>query len=539
VLIGDHWSDGFLDYWGERDEYAVEVLAWKCVSSISGLYFERRYDWRLVWNYVRELGPVAVLNKYRSRRAERERNRKYISCGIGRVAAGGPRSGRLREGEMVLFIAPCHPRCVDRLPIPGRLLAPWRGPRMTFDSGSIAFLPEHRGGTDASELLRLAGWSPAAGELLARPDCADALNEAAGLLERACWNEARQLPKASGVPLSHDRCGESRERPGRVRGVLVGYGNYAKTVLVPNVRAFVQIACVHELDPLQVSRDAAPWAWCTAPFPQGRYDVHFVAGYHHTHADLAVAALEQGAYAVVEKPIAITGAQLARLYDAASRNPRLFSCYQRRYSRWNNVAAQDLDVRPGDPISYHCIVYEVPLPPKHWYRWPVSGSRVVSNGCHWIDHFLFLNGFAAVKSASARVSDDDTAFVTVDLQNGATFSMALTEVGSDRIGVQDYIQLRSGGATVEIVNDSRYRSENRRRVIRTARANRMESYETMYRSIARQISLGADGDPVASLTCSAGAILHVEELIQDLMPKQGGCAMSARPPGGVHATTHA
>jgi predicted dehydrogenase len=410
---------------------------------------------------------------------------------------------------------------------------------MTFDSGSIAFLPEHPAGTEArSELLRLAGWSPAAGEPLALAECADALNEAAGLLERAGWNGARRLPRSPGVPFSHDRRVESHKRQ-RVRGVLVGYGNYAKTVLVPNVRAFVQIACVHELDPLQVSRDPASWDWCTAPFPRGRYDVHFVAGYHHMHADLAVAALQQGAYAVVEKPIAVTAAQLTRLCDTATRNPRLFSCYQRRYSRWNNLAVQDLDVRPGDPISYHCIVYEVPLPAKHWYRWPASGSRVASNGCHWIDHFLFLNRFAAVKWASARVSDDETAFVTLDLQNGATFSMVLTDVGSDRIGVQDYIQLRSRGVTVEIVNDSRYRSENRHRVIRSARVNRMESYRTMYRSIARQISLGASGDPVDSLACSAGAVLQVEGLVQALMPRRGSSATPARARDRAHAAADA
>ncbi len=67
----------------------------------------------------------------------------------------------------------------------------------------------------------------------------------------------------------------------------------------------------------------------------------------------------------------------------------------------NAIAREDLAAAPGQPMSCHCVVYEVPLPRRHWYRWPVSSDRLVSNGCHWVDHFLFLNGFARERSAEA------------------------------------------------------------------------------------------------------------------------------------------
>src|SRR5262249_57472786 len=68
---------------------------------------------------------------------------------------------------------------------------------------------------------------------------------------------------------------------------------------------------------------------------------------------------------------------------------KVFCCFHKRYSAFNALARKDLQMQLGEPISYHCIVYEVPLPPMHWYRWPSSRSRLITNGCHWIDHFHF------------------------------------------------------------------------------------------------------------------------------------------------------
>ena len=50
--------------------------------------------------------------------------------------------------------------------------------------------------------------------------------------------------------------------------------------------------------------------------PDERFDVHLIAGFHHTHAPLACHALDAGAHAVVEKPLATTEAQLHDFWSA-------------------------------------------------------------------------------------------------------------------------------------------------------------------------------------------------------------------------------
>jgi hypothetical protein len=100
--------------------------------------------------------------------------------------------------------------------------------------------------------------------------------------------------------------------------------------------------------------------------------------------------------------------------------------------------------------------------------------------------------------------------VSVRLENGAFFSMLLSEAGSSRIGVRDYVELRCGSTTVTIENGSRYLAEEGNRVVRRARVNKMASYERMYRAIASRIVRGEPGDSIESIRTSSELVLDAE-----------------------------
>ena len=111
------------------------------------------------------------------------------------------------------------------------------------------------------------------------------------------------------------------------------------------------------------------------------------------------------------------------------------------------------------------------------------------------------------------VATDGTINCTLEPTNGAVFSMVLTEIGSDRLGVQDHVELRAGAGTVTIVNNCRYRAEVQDRVVRRARISRGKSYRQMYRGIVSDILKGRHGDTPQSLERSAGAVLELDELL--------------------------
>jgi predicted dehydrogenase len=200
----------------------------------------------------------------------------------------------------------------------------------------------------------------------------------------------------------------------------------------------------------------------------------------------------------------------------------------------NDYAIRDLRQPVEAPIDYHCIIYEVPLPDLHWYRWPNSKSRLVSNGCHWIDHFLYLNGFEEVRSMELGQSPSGTINCAVILENGAYFTMALTDKGSERIGLQEYVELRAGQITVRMINNASYLAENRTRVLRKLHFNKMATYKLMYKKIAERIARGEEGDTAQSVRVSTQLILDLEDRLQLFNDMEGELSRLAAEEDGYY-----
>jgi predicted dehydrogenase len=224
--------------------------------------------------------------------------------------------------------------------------------------------------------------------------------------------------------------------------------------------------------------------------------------------------MKHGASAVViEKPIATTREDLSDLTQMWKSAPhvRVFCGYQKRYSALSDHIARHF--RGVEAISYHCTVYETQLPAKHWYRWPVSGSRILSNGCHWIDHFLHLNDFAPVDRFHVRADADDVITCVIVLQNGAVFTMVMSDQGSARLGMRDYVELRAGDKTARIIDDHKCELDSTSRLQKVAVRSRLMSYHRMYARIGSLIATGSNGDSIHSLTSSAALILSIHEAL--------------------------
>ena len=177
--------------------------------------------------------------------------------------------------------------------------------------------------------------------------------------------------------LSSDRAYEGDTEAGLT---VFGYGNYVKTVVIPQLSSGFLFGASMKSIPgrsVAIGTNGGP-----GHFPVLRPDEHpdvvVVASFHHTHASIAVDAIARGARAVIiEKPVVTTGEDLTLLCAAIEKSGTpVFAAFQRRYSPFNQYVFDDLRIRSGEPVSCLGIVYEVPLPPQHWYRWPNSGSRI-------------------------------------------------------------------------------------------------------------------------------------------------------------------
>lgn len=534
-ILAEKWVDGFLDYSLGPGQCRIKVRLWKNLAPIKGLYYQRPRSWRLVFNYLREVGPTQVARKVSSRLRETLRNSKYVSVGLGEVLECGA-GCNLRTSQWVVFLAPCHPKCVERLTLPEGLVKAVELPGIVGElpEGYIIFREEGPGQRVPSSCSALAGWSAFSGQPLPADELRVLLAEVEKLIQGVDRSPGIKLAIEPPSPVTETDTRAGGASPADLKAAILGYGHYAKSVIIPNLAQRLSVVKVHEIDPCQLG-PAKSWRFSVDSSPGPRrsdgIDVYFVAGFHHTHGPIATRVLRGGAIAVVEKPLATTFEQLDALLEAMEESPgKLFSGFHKRYSALNRLAIRDLGVTPGEPISYHCIVYEVSLPPLHWYRWPNSGSKIISNACHWVDHFLFLNDFASARCSEVLEGANGDLLICVELSNGAAFSMALTEQGSSRIGVQEYVELRARDATVSIRNGCIYTAEDSRRIIRRSRTNKASAYESMYRAISRRIADGLPGDSVESVDRSCRLVLMLEEKLKsrrkctgnDAWPVSGG-----------------
>jgi predicted dehydrogenase len=509
ILVGQDWSGGYLDEHRPPGSLRIRVLGMATCLALRDVYYVRDRSVQRVWSHLREVGPVWLGRKIASRLSETGRNEKFASIGLGVVVEADPEAAH-RVGRTVAFLAPCHPRALERIVLPGLLVADWSGARP--DGLSDDWLAQGRAPELAAGIREIAGWSPYSGTPLEPERISALLDDVRKSIDGIQWDHAERFTIGESEPLC-ERAGprSSSEKP---TAALFGYGHYARTIVKSGVHGLLDLRAVHEIDPaLMPPSRSREIRWDTSPIPNAdeRYDAYLIASYHHTHAPLAVHALAQDAAAVVEKPLATDRAQLDALLSAlATGRGRFFAGYHKRYSPLNDLALMDCPT--PEPIHYHCIVFEEPLPARHWYRWPNSRSRIISNGCHWLDHFLFLNDWSEPKELQVARSGlgHEIVNVSVRLENGAFFSMLLSEAGSSRIGVRDYIELRCGKTTVTIENGSRYAAENGKRVVRRAHVNKMASYERMYREIASAIAGGGAGDSPRSVEASSRFVLDAE-----------------------------
>jgi predicted dehydrogenase len=505
VLVSNEWKEIPVDYAASANEYYVHVHAMVNIEKIDDAYFQRQKSWWLLYNYVREIGLFSTLAKVVSRMNETARNEKYLSVGFGSVQDG-------EQYRTVYFIAPFHPACADVV-VCSRTLIMFAGEKTAPIADGIIHLGVDIGGQlipDSSSIRGLGGWSPFSGVSLPAMDW-KMIKEA---VDKCLAGKKSAQTLKSPRSIRTEKPAEQQRGESRVGATLLGFGNYAKTVILPNLPRELSVTRIHEVDPLQLTPDTYAKYHCDSS-PEissaDKNEVFFIAGFHHTHASLAIDALSRNACAVVEKPLVTTAEQLQNLVSAMeASNGKYFSCFHKRYLGFNHHVRQDLGIGNEDPINYHTVVYEVPLPKRHWYRWPNSCSRIVSNGCHWLDHFLYLNNFSEVESQAVFEAPDETINASVVLANGACFSMILTDVGSERLGVQDYIELRQNRTTIKMLNGGFYEAESSSRIVRRASCSRMDSYRRMYREIGNAIVGEKNGDSLASLETSARLTLSIE-----------------------------
>lgn len=194
-------------------------------------------------------------------------------------------------------------------------------------------------------------------------------------------------------------------KPGEPVVGLIGAGGYASQVLVPALkRTGAELGIVAssggtsavDLGRRHGFREATTDVARVLADPT--INVIMIATRHNTHADLTCAALQAGKHVFVEKPLALTMAQLEQLENTyrdtrqLQEPPSLMIGFNRRFAP-QVEKIQTLLRSVHAPKTIVMTVNAGAIPANHWTQdIEIGGGRIIGEGCHFIDLLRHLIG---------------------------------------------------------------------------------------------------------------------------------------------------
>ncbi len=463
VKVNKKWIDT-VDYDG-KDNVVIQVTKWLCLAPVPRAYFSYPFSLKILWHY-RTIGMKPIARKIVSRTKNNSVSQKFISIGKGVVEKS---EGQFQVGDSVVFVATNHPEGLTRIALPSLLV---RGTD-TVESGDTKW---KKGAHDFMNAN--------AGFEIESEKCLEDINfsKVESILSAVHFSETIK----DDFPFASARIAKRNTDRGMTNRVTIfGWGHHSRTQIAPHLPTGYLLSRIHDIDPV-VLRLAPKDITIDATRRLAKNDdssLIIVAGYHHTHADLVLEALREGKSVICEKPLATSWEQLEKLEKFVE--PKLSMAYHRRYDAFFDHIRHDLSPAKSK-MDYRCVVHEVSLPKNHWYNWPVSKSKIVSNGCHWIDHFLALKpGFKVISTDAFQTHQG--IHCHLELEDGSTFQMMLSDKGSDEKGNREEISIEVGERTVFIKDFESYTFSKSGKKIKSRSVKKLDVFPRMYERIFKNI----------------------------------------------------
>jgi len=200
---------------------------------------------------------------------------------------------------------------------------------------------------------------------------------------------------------------------------FIGAGNYAGRVLIPAFRAGgARLLAVATANGISAARYGRKYGFASAStdvdavLGAPEVDLVVIATRHDTHAHFILRALARGKNVFVEKPLALTSAEIdsieAAIGESVGAHSRMLMIgFNRRFAPLVRRMKELLGA-VREPKSFIVTVNAGAAPAGHWTVESAGGGRVVGEACHFIDLLRFLAGCAIVGSVARRTDGGNT-----------------------------------------------------------------------------------------------------------------------------------
>lgn len=260
---------------------------------------------------------------------------------------------------------------------------------------------------------------------------------------------------------------EPRGVPDRVRLGVIGAGNYAASMLLPHLARSTEVELTAVATSSSLSAENARrkfgFRHATTAYrtllESDDVDAVVIATRHASHARLALEALQAGKAVYLEKPLALSVAELMEVCRAvrATGNGRLMVGFNRRFAPLVSLLAGEY-AGGRQPLVLSYRVHAGRLEPGSWYLDPSEGSRFAGEAGHFFDLMAY---FAAARPVSvtahalrpAQPTPDDLENVVVSVRyaNGGVGNLLYLTQGGARVP-KEYLEAFGNGRTLQLHN---------------------------------------------------------------------------------------
>jgi predicted dehydrogenase/threonine dehydrogenase-like Zn-dependent dehydrogenase len=284
---------------------------------------------------------------------------------------------------------------------------------------------------------------------------------------------------ALGIVLSYPDHGLAQEAPARSVQVapaadpreggrlgFIGAGNYAGGILIPAFkRAGGNLQSVASAGGASAVMAARRWGFSRATTEahsvilEPEVDAVVVATRHDSHARWTTEALQAGKAVFVEKPLALTRAELDHLEEAHGKaeRPLVMVGFNRRFSPFTVRMRELLSTVPGSRTVL-ITVNAGAIPASHWTQDPaIGGGRILGEACHFVDLARCLVGSPIRSWQPARMGSGPTGAPPDSVTLNLTFedgSLAVITylANGHRAFPKERVEVFAGGRVLQLDN---------------------------------------------------------------------------------------
>jgi predicted dehydrogenase len=319
-------------------------------------------------------------------------------------------------------------------------------------------------------------------------------------------------------------------RATEVRVGFIGAGNYASSMLLPHLAKHERVSLEHVATSTSLSAVNAQRRFgfarvstdADAVLDDNDVDVVFVLTRHHSHADLVGRALERGKAVFVEKPLALSFEELAKVLEivSATGNDRLMVGFNRRFAPLLTELKSTFGRRSAACVMRYG-VHAGRLTEGSWYAdEELEGSRFVGEGGHFIDTLgWWVDGLPTEVYAMRGTAPDDLQ-IAVRFDEGSTAGLVYATSGNARYP-KEVLEFSAEGRTARLENfktmtvwaGRRHRSRRARMIDKGQRAQLEHFLAAVRHDRPMPISL-------ASLAATTKATLAVARSLATGLPER-------------------